>query len=369
MRASGPEEPAMSSFPEAARALEEKFDEIYAGYIRRLQDERNLLAVGGRVPEEDLRSQARLLLERAAAALRGERSAALTIEEEIRQNVEAAKEPLVQHPDESFRAGVALCKAALETVGAVPGLSGRPPAEILKISLAVQEAVMDRVARVAMVSYVDYLLTKITETQMEERRRFSRELHDRVAHTMALVSQSLQLYEALKEKDASAAGEKLERARTAAQEAMSAVRELALELRESEDGHGLEAALDNLMKAAVPKGVGFEIYFEGSEDRLPRYVRDQLYMILREGIRNAVTHSGADKIRVEVRISAGEVVAAVIDDGAGFDVSGTEACGVGLRSMEERAKLLGGSFEVRSAPGNGTRAEVRVPLKRGKKRL
>ena len=61
---------------------------------------------------------------------------------------------------------------------------------------------MDRVSRMVMASYVDYLLTKVKETQFEERRRYSRERHDRLAHQMTVVTQSLDLYQTFRESDA-----------------------------------------------------------------------------------------------------------------------------------------------------------------------
>ena len=93
------------------------------------------------------------------------------MEEEIYRNIESSVEPLNPHPDESFRAGVALCKATVTVV--VKNLVRGTPEKIAEIALAVQEIVMDRVSRMVMASYVDYLLTKVKETQFEERRRYS----------------------------------------------------------------------------------------------------------------------------------------------------------------------------------------------------
>ncbi len=97
---------------------------------------------------------------------------------------------------------------------------------------------------------------------------------------------------------------------------------------------------------------------------MPDYVRDQLYMILREGVRNAVAHSGADSIMVEVKISPREVTAHVWDHGSGFETSAAVTDVVGLKSMRERAELLGGSFEIAAEPERGTVVKVRVPLTR-----
>ncbi len=89
------------------------------------------------------------------------------------------------------------------------------------------------------------------------------------------------------------------------------------------------------MRISVPSDVESEVLVEGEEEHLPAdYVRDQLYMILREGVRNAVAHSEADSIAVEVKISPREVVSLVWDHGLGFETSepkawGSSRCGRG----------------------------------------
>jgi PAS domain S-box-containing protein len=82
--------------------------------------------------------------------------------------------------------------------------------------------------------------------QSEERRRLSRELHDRVAHDIALVHQSLELHEALKERNPEKSAAKLELARKATKEALESTRNLSMELRRPEVSRGLEAALSDL---------------------------------------------------------------------------------------------------------------------------
>src|SRR5829696_8619723 len=351
-------EPSFAEFPQAARILEEQFEEIFEDYERRLNEIGSLLIVGEGTTSEQLEANARSVLERAARVLRGKEQSLLAVEEEIYRNIEDSKEPLNPHPDESFRAGVALCKAAvLVVVRHLP--PGASPDEIAEISLAVQEIVMDRVSRMVMASFVDYLLTKVKETQSEERRRFSRDLHDRLAHEMTVVVQSLELHEALAEREPQRAKERLELARQTSANALELMREFAQELRETETSDGLRIALENLMRISVPKGVKAEVLFEGVEEHMPDYVRDQLYMILREGVRNAVAHSGADSIAVEAKISPREVTALIWDHGPGFENSEAVTEGIGLSSMRERAELLDGSFEVISEQDRGTVVKVR----------
>ncbi len=360
------EENPATGLTEAARMLEEHFDEIFADYERRLEEVGSLLVVGEGTSREQLESNARSVLERAAKVLRGEERSLLAVEEEIYRNIEASEEPLNPHPDESFRAGVALCKAAV--VAVVRRLTpGTPPEEIARIALSVQEIVMDRISRMVMASYVDYLLTKVKETQYEERRRFSRELHDRLGHQITVVSQSLDLYRALLDRDPERAEGKLSLAHDTANDALELMREFSSEIRDRETSQGLRIALENLMRISVRSSVEWEVSFEGEEEHLPEYVRDQLYMMLREGVRNAVAHSGSDRITVEVEIVPREVKALIRDHGVGFDpgeAAPTE--GTGLQSMRERAELLHGTLEITADPDGGARAEVRLPLMREK---
>jgi signal transduction histidine kinase len=82
-----------------------------------------------------------------------------------------------------------------------------------------------------------------------------------------------------------------------------------------------------------------------------------------EGLRNLKKHSRATKPQVRLRRAGDRLVVSVSDDGLGFDVREIrEKDGLGIRSMEERAYLLGGRFEIHSAPGKGTRIEAWVPL-------
>lgn len=349
----------------AARIIEERSEEIFESYERRLGEIGSLLVVGEGTRRGQLEANAKSILTRAAKVLRGEEQSLLAVEEEIYRNIEASEEPLNPHPDESFRAGTALSKAAVRTV--VENLPpGRPAEEVADIALAVQEIVVDRVSRMVMASYVDYLLTKVRETQFEERKRFSRELHDRLAHQMTVVAQSLDLFENFRESNPERAEERLSLAREMADESLTLMREFSRELRSDEAAGGLRIAIENIMRISVPEGVGYEVAFSGKERHIPDYVRDQLYMILREGIRNAVAHSGSDRILVEVGITPTEVTAAIRDHGVGVEASAPNIEGVGLDSMSERAERLGGTFDLSPDPEGGMRAEVRLPLMREK---
>jgi signal transduction histidine kinase len=92
-------------------------------------------------------------------------------------------------------------------------------------------------------------------------------------------------------------------------------------------------------------------------------LRDELFLVLREAVLNAVRHSGGRRITVVVSVSGGRVQAEVADDGRGLPDDA--ARGTGLSSMQERVAILGGTLTVAGGPRAGTRVKVQVPLRRG----
>jgi signal transduction histidine kinase len=212
-----------------------------------------------------------------------------------------------------------------------------------------------------------HLLRKAKErTRAHERRMIGRELHDRVAHTIGVVHQSLLLYEVYRERDSEMAEQKLELAKRMTGEAMKDTRDLSQTLRVSEGAEevlGLEAALSEVLRGLVPPEMEGELSVVADESAISAEVREQLFLVLREAVRNAVSHSGASRMSVEVRTDRERILGVVVDDGWGFDQKPRERSEAGgLAYMAERASLLGGSCSIESAPGQGTRVETSFPL-------
>ena len=87
-----------------------------------------------------------------------------------------------------------------------------------------------------------------------------------------------------------------------------------------------------------------------------------LYRIVQEGLRNSLAHSGARHVQVTLSGEPRELRLDIVDAGAGFDLANAmDKPGLGLSSMRERARLIGGEIEIDAAPGLGTRITVRVP--------
>ena len=212
------------------------------------------------------------------------------------------------------------------------------------------------------------LLGKAKErTRAHERRRIGRELHDRVAHTMGVVHQSLLLYEAYRQHDPEKAEHKLELAKRMTAEAMKDTKDLSQALslsgHEEEEELEMEAALSELLRDFVPPEMESKLIVVGDEDTVSDEVREQLFLVLREAVRNTVSHSGASKVSVEVRTDEERIVGVVEDDGRGFERKSSERAEAGgLAYMAERASLLGGTCSIESAPGEGTRVETSFPF-------
>ena len=155
----------------------------------------------------------------------------------------------------------------------------------------------------------------------QEQREIGRELHDRVAHTMVLVHHSLQLHEAYEERGApEKAAQKLELAKRMAEEAIDQTRDLSSALASGEAARGLETELLELLCGLVPPGMTHELVVEADvEEAVAAEACEQLFLVLREAVRNAVSHSGAGRLSVQVRTDRERLVGIVEDDGRGFD--------------------------------------------------
>ena len=86
-----------------------------------------------------------------------------------------------------------------------------------------------------------------------------------------------------------------------------------------------------------------------------------LFRVVQEGVRNAAKHSGASAIQVTLRRANGSILVAIADNGSGFDPAAGRNGGLGLISMAERVRAIGGRFNILSDPSEGTRLEVQLP--------
>src|SRR5439155_26303414 len=134
------------------------------------------------------------------------------------------------------------------------------------------------------------------------------------------------------------------------------------------DDLGIVPALEFLAEG-VSKRTKQHITVEAFKgERLPAPVETALYRIVQEGLHNWTKHAKATEVKIRIERTDRQVICSVRDNGVGFDSSAlpsrSDEQGLGLIGMRERLNALGGTFEIRTAPGSGTELEIKVPLER-----
>jgi signal transduction histidine kinase len=197
---------------------------------------------------------------------------------------------------------------------------------------------------------------------ISERNRLALELHDVVSQKLFSVMLTAEAAAAQLDRDPDAARAQLERTRELARESLDELRSLILGLRPPElERDGLKGALrKELEMLARIHGIEIDLEIEGVDPATGSNgdgERDfAILRIAHEALNNAVRHAGADHVTVRLSQRPDVVTVEVRDDGVGFDPHSAEVRSrhLGLTSMEERARELGGRLEIRSAPGSGT---------------
>jgi signal transduction histidine kinase len=343
-------------------------------FLRSLQDAGSPL-VRDPAMRRQLRAHAGRLLDDAVAILRGDHgdhAPPVAEPDQLSAEIGVHRARHGIRPAESMRAASLLFETALRTVAAELALApaaaaaaGSPVDSLIRLATALERSSARRVGMVAS-SYFSWLLDQIRDSHAESYRRLARELHDDAAHTTAVAQRDIELYETYRMADHARAQAKLAAAKSHLQEAIDTIRALATQLRRSETGEGLQAALVRYLSTAA-SSVATTVTVTGDEAMVPLVVRDELFLVLREALGNALRHAGPRTVTVAVRIRRPQLDAVVTDDGSGFDAvaaSSHDATGTGLPSMAERATRVGGTLDIDSRPGSGTTVRCQIPLPR-----
>lgn len=199
---------------------------------------------------------------------------------------------------------------------------------------------------------------------VQERNRLARDLHDSVSQTIFSVTLTAEAARIQLERDPSLAAPHLERLQGLAQGALTEMRSLIQQLRPSPVAEGgLVATLEGHLAALERRqGLKVDLQIEGG-GQLRREQEEGLFRVVQEALNNVAKHAQTDRAAVRLQTGDGKVSLFIEDHGVGIDLSGAGPGGegFGLTSMRERAELLGGTLEVWSAPGQGTRIMVEVP--------
>ena len=190
---------------------------------------------------------------------------------------------------------------------------------------------------------------------LEERNRLARDLHDSVKQQVFAVGMQIGATKVLLRRDVDAAEARLNEAQKLIGQAQQELTTLIRELRPAAlEGKKLGDALRALATQwAAQSGIVANVRVEGA-DALPLVIEEALYRVAQEALSNVARHSKASLAQILLVITTEAVTLTVTDNGQGFDAAHQGYAGVGLLSMRERMKALGGDVQIESAADTGT---------------
>ncbi|MBI3965419.1 MAG: GAF domain-containing protein, partial [Chloroflexi bacterium] len=198
---------------------------------------------------------------------------------------------------------------------------------------------------------------------LEERQRLARELHDSVSQALYGIALGARTARTMLDRDPVRSVDAIDYVLSLADAGLTEMRALIFELRpESLETEGLVAALHK-QAASVRARHGITVAAElGEEPAAPFPVKEALYRIAQEALHNTVKHARARNVALRLERNESGLRLVVADDGQGFDPHGSFPGHLGLESMRERATRLGGSVDLHSTPGEGTRITTVIPV-------
>jgi signal transduction histidine kinase len=201
---------------------------------------------------------------------------------------------------------------------------------------------------------------RLLTVEEDERRRIAGELHDGVGQVLTALTLTLDAAES--EPDPAVARQRVATARTLADTALAATRDISHRIRPARlEERGLVAAVRDLASRS-----GFPVAVHADRDaRDPHLLGGtatvEVYRIIQEALANAARHSGAAQAHVSVTRLDDRLTVVVSDNGRGFDPAEIPESGIGLAGMLERSRLLGGELSIQSALNAGTRVTISLP--------
>ena len=190
-----------------------------------------------------------------------------------------------------------------------------------------------------------------------ERARIARDIHDSLGHTLTSLDVQLELAQRLHEKNPAQAQQALDTSKLLSSQSVQEVRRAVAAMREA--SFDLNSALAHLVDP-FKSDPALRVESRIDLPELPLQTSHQLYCIVKEGLENIRRHSRAQKISLSGERTPEGVTIRLEDNGVGFDPAQPVA-GFGLRGMQERSQAVGGTLQVISQPGQGTRLLVTVP--------
>ncbi len=221
--------------------------------------------------------------------------------------------------------------------------------------------------RKLMEDQIKALPQKIIQAQEQECNRIARDLHDDLGQSLAtlkMLIQSAWMVESM--------GSRVKKIKPEQQKIIDYLnsiieksRYLATRLRPSTlDVLGLTSALEAMLKEMGSKGLKIDFRHPGLDDLRFKAEPINLFRIIQEAMTNIVKHAGATQVQIKMTKAKGVLSITIKDNGRGFVFTGPSS-GLGLTTMQERAKLLGGTIGIHSQPKKGTTLSIDIPVNEG----
>lgn len=198
------------------------------------------------------------------------------------------------------------------------------------------------------------LLQTQLEIQEQTLKTISEEIHDNVGQVLSLAKLNLNTFNSQPE-------QKLQDTKELISKAINDLRNLSRSMHGDRIAElGLQQSLADELQILENSGeFKTSLKVAGGNYKLLPQKEMVLFRIVQEALNNAIKYSRAKNIAVSLNYETEKFSLCVADDGIGFD-TGTRT-GIGLKSMQNRAQLIGGSFDLRSVPGNGTTITIELP--------
>lgn len=211
---------------------------------------------------------------------------------------------------------------------------------------------------------------RIIQAQEEERRRIAREIHDGPAQSLANIVLRAEYCEQLLAREPEGVKTELVKLKESARGCLQDIRKIIYDLRPmSLDDLGLVGGLRRFFEDYQEQhNILLEFRFFGRERCLDKTYLIALFRIIQEALNNIHKHAAASRVVVKLEYLPRQVIIVIKDNGRGFDpgIVENESGHFGILNMQERARMLGGELQVKTAPGQGTEIFVTAPIEEEK---
>jgi signal transduction histidine kinase len=232
-----------------------------------------------------------------------------------------------------------------------------------RISALERQAEQQRLATVQAEQQMRTLSAGLMKAQEDERRTIARELHDEVGQMLTSLRFELGALDRLNAHPTQEYHQHVQEAKATAEQTLRTVRDIAIGLRPSVLDLGLESALQwQARNFSRSTGTEASLRIFGTLPPLPDTYLTCIYRVVQEALTNSARHARARNVEVSVHAHRDTLELTVTDDGVGLAGDWNRGRGMGLASMEERVRELGGRFQMSSRDGAGVLIDVSLPV-------